>query len=178
MWGGVIALIKALAERVRRHEPDFDFRAEASDEDEATEVGGAVGDSMKDLSQRIRVLTGTVTSMEAQLIDVYADRELLYREAGIKQTQDVLARLQENEKMRGQIAAMEDQLAALYAQRHTLTEGLGVSDARAVVSLVQGVRDALETAHRAMERLLPVPVTVNVPGTDNGTPALPSGDAA
>lgn len=158
---GVIALVQAMEERVRRHEPDFDFLAEtggnrppadAEHEAEANEAG----DGLRDLSQRVRVLTGTVNSMEAQLVDVYADRELLYREAGIKQTQDVLVRMRENEKMREQICLMENQLAALFAQKHTLNEGLGVSDAREVVALVRGVSDALETAHRSVQQLLPM----------------------
>lgn len=149
----VVELVKELEERVRRHEPDFSRQAKADDADTADESAG--GDGLKDFAQRIRVLTGTVTSMEAQLIDVYADRELLYREAGIKQTQDVLVRMRENENMREQIRLMEKQLAALFAQKHTLQEGLGVSDAREVVALVQGVAGTLEAAHRSMQKLMP-----------------------
>ncbi len=155
---GVVALVKAMEERVRRHEPDFDMLAEtdgAFGEEPGEPEENTAGDGLKDLSQRIRVSTGTVSSMEAQLVDVYADRELLYREAGIEQTQDVLVRMRENEKMRDQIHLMENQLAALFAQKHTLNEGLGVSDAREVVALVRGVRDALETAHRSLRQLLP-----------------------
>lgn len=156
----IIGLIAALEERVRRHEPDFDYRKEADGDSEtqAETVGepDAPGDGFKDLSHRIRVLTGTVNSMEAQLIDVYADRELLYREGGIKQTQDVLVRLRENEKLRAQAAVMEDQLAALYAQRHTLKQGLGVSDASEVVARIQSVSAALEAAQQSLRHLIPV----------------------
>ena len=153
---GIVALVKALEERVQHHEPDFNARAEAKGEStgEAAE-GSAANTGLQDLSHRIRILTGTVTSMEAQLVDVYADRELLYREAGIQETQDVLTRMRENKAMRGQIAAMETQLAGLYAQKHTLQEGLGVSDAREVVALVRGISDAVGTAHQSVRALLP-----------------------
>ncbi|MBC7809061.1 MAG: hypothetical protein H7145_23240 [Akkermansiaceae bacterium] len=159
----IIVLITALEERVRRHEPGFDFRKEMDGEPDSepapsTEAEVA-GDGFKDLSHRIRVLTGTVNSMEAQLIDVYADRELLYREGGIKQTQDVLARLRENEKLRAQVAVMEDQLAALYAQRHTLKQGLGVTDAGEVVARIQSVNAALEAAQHSLRYLLPAAET-------------------
>lgn len=151
----IITLITELEERVRRHEPDFDYRKETDSEPPTTAEPNGSGDGFKDLSQRIRILTGTVNSMEAQLIDVYADRELLYREGGIKQTQDVLARLRENEKLRAQVAVMEDQVAALYAQRHTLKQGLGITDAAEVVSRVQSANTALKAAQESLRHLSP-----------------------
>lgn len=113
------------------------------------------GDGLRDLSHRVRVLTGTVTSMEAQLIDVYADREMLYREGGIKEAQDVIARVRENERLREQTRVMETQLAALYSQKHTLSENLGTGDAREVVSLVRTLAEGIEVAHQAARKLLP-----------------------
>ncbi len=159
----IIALVNALVERVRQHEPDFDYQGggdaggtDAVGETAESDLPEGV-DGFKDLSHRVRILTGTINSMEAQLIDVYADRELLYREGGIKQTQDVLTRLRENEKLRAQVSVMEDQVAALYAQRHALTQGLGRSDAGEIVAIVRAITDALETAQHAAARLVPAP---------------------
>jgi hypothetical protein len=123
---------------------------------------------------------------------VYADRELLYREGGIKQTQDVLVRLRENEKLRAQVAAMEDQLAALYAQRHTLKQGLGVSDAGEVVARIQSANAALIAAQHSLQHLIPTPApqpetvttpviepkVIPVPQAESPTPAKSNEETA
>lgn len=178
----IVGVITALDERIRRHEPDFDYRQELAEENPGetdnqaeapateTETDGT-GDGFKDLSHRIRILTGTVNSMEAQLIDVYAERELLYREGGIKQAQDVLTRLRENEKLRAQVAVMEDQIAGLYAQRHALKQGLGVSDAGEIVARVQSASTALLEAQHALRHLLPAVTEAAPAPAEDTTPA-------
>lgn len=149
----VITRIQELEERLRRYEPGFSYST--GGEAQPSEDAPPAGEGFTNLLQRVRVLTGMVTSMAAQLNELYADRDRLYREAGIKEAQDILLQLRENDRLRVRLSVMEEQLAALYAQKHTLSQGLGVSEAGDVVALVHSVSAALETAQQTIRRLIP-----------------------
>ena len=150
----VIARIQRLEERLRQHEPDFQYPV-ASVPSRPADPVLPLGDTVQDLSQHIRLLSSMVHSMEAQLNDVYADREMLYRAGGIQESQDVLVHLNEKERLQVQISHLEEQLAAMETQKTILAQGLGTTDANEIIALFRSISDAMETAHRVIHQLLP-----------------------
>jgi hypothetical protein len=69
-----------------------------------TAAGDEVLDKIEEFSDRVRVLSGTVTSMEAQLLDLYAEKDLLHQEVGVTRAADIVARLREAAETRAELA--------------------------------------------------------------------------
>jgi photoactive yellow protein len=112
---------------------------------------------------------GTETSMEAQLISLYAEREHAARELGISdiaelitmvrnleaQLKDLYQQTNENSRTPAEAsraeAAMEAQLISLYAEREKLHRELGIADADDLLAMIRNLETQLRDLYQQKE---------------------------
>jgi len=100
-----------------------------------------------------------VASLEAQLCDIYEGNELLHKELGTANADEIIAmvsslRAQQADMLRAQtISSLEAQLCDLYEQRERLAQALGVSDPVAIVRLVKDLEAELHSFYRSRDQL-------------------------
>jgi hypothetical protein len=120
----------------------------------AAAAGDEVLGKLEEFSARVRILSGTVTSMEAQLLDLYAEKELLHTETGISRAADLVERFKAAEEERAALAAARARLEGLEAGERALREELNCRDAAEVAAVVRAAAERVRAAQGDLDRLL------------------------
>ena len=102
---------------------------------------------MRAFTTRIETLNGTVSSMEEQLMSLYAEKERLEREIGASEVDDVLEAFRD---LRLTIHSMETQLMTMYAGREVLDVELGKSDPWEIVAMFRNVSQFTTALQQAL----------------------------
>lgn len=80
-------------------------------------------------AEKIKTLNGNIVSLEDQLNSLYAEREVLEKELGLSDAQEIIAMFR----------SLDAQLVTMYATRETFERELGMSDASEIVACVRRV---------------------------------------
>lgn len=143
--------IKEAANEARRQMEELADEAENLDQ-LGTSGPQAVIEKMGNLAERVRLLTGTVASMEVQLISLYEEKERLQRELGMSQAADLLRHFHDYKELQSDRTVLEGQVARLYAGKQYLESELGISDPREVVALIRSVGLRVAEMHHDLQR--------------------------
>jgi len=80
-------------------------------------------------AEKIKTQNGNIVSLEDQVNSLYAEREILEKELGLSDAQEIISMFR----------SLDAQLVTMYATRETFERELGVSDASEIVACVRRV---------------------------------------